>query len=75
MFTDAERAALELTEQGTRMADGAGGVTDEALRDAAELHGADQLAALIAIIAINAANRMGVMNRKAGGGYEVGQLG
>ena len=29
-FTEAERAALELTEQGTRIADAAGGVTDEA---------------------------------------------
>src|SRR6185437_15394663 len=27
VFTDAERAALELTEQGTRIADAAGGVT------------------------------------------------
>src|SRR6266542_7020033 len=30
VFTDAERAALELTEQGTRIADAAGGATDEA---------------------------------------------
>jgi len=28
VFTEAERAALELTEQGTRIADAAGGVTD-----------------------------------------------
>ena len=32
VFTDAERAALELTEQATRIADAAGGVTDEAWR-------------------------------------------
>ena len=31
VFTDAERAALELTEQGTRIADAAGGVSDEVL--------------------------------------------
>ncbi len=31
VFTDAERAALELTEQGTRLADAPGGVTDEVL--------------------------------------------
>ena len=31
VFTDAERAALELAEQGTRIADGAGGVTDDGL--------------------------------------------
>src|SRR6516165_9690992 len=30
VFTEAERAALELTEQGTRIADAAGGVADEA---------------------------------------------
>ena len=30
VFSDAERAALELAEQGTRIADAAGGVTDEA---------------------------------------------
>src|SRR5215831_10064726 len=35
VFTDAERAALELTEQGTRIAD-AGGVTDEAWANAAK---------------------------------------
>src|SRR5579862_8402097 len=28
VFTEAERAALELSEQGTRIADAAGGVTD-----------------------------------------------
>ncbi len=32
VFTEAERAALELTEQGTRIADAAGGVTDDAWR-------------------------------------------
>ncbi len=35
VFSDAERAALELTEQGTRIADGAGGVSDEAWANAA----------------------------------------
>jgi AhpD family alkylhydroperoxidase len=36
VFTDAERAALELTEQGTRIADAAGGVTDDAWANAAK---------------------------------------
>src|ERR1700722_18605230 len=35
VFTDAERAALDLTEQGTRIADAAGGVTDKAWDSAA----------------------------------------
>src|SRR5919112_691364 len=36
VFTDAERAALELAEQGTRIADAAGGVSDEVWQNAAE---------------------------------------
>jgi alkylhydroperoxidase family enzyme len=36
VFTDAERAALELAEQGTRIADAAGGVSDEAWANAAK---------------------------------------
>ena len=47
VFTDAERAALELTEQGTRIADAAGGVTDEAWANAAKHYDEDQLAALV----------------------------
>jgi AhpD family alkylhydroperoxidase len=36
VFTEAERAALELVEQGTRIADAAGGVSDEAWANAAK---------------------------------------
>ncbi|MGX1683068.1 carboxymuconolactone decarboxylase family protein, partial [Streptomyces althioticus] len=36
VFTEAERAALELAEQGTRIADEAGGVIDEAWANAAK---------------------------------------
>src|SRR5580693_9303276 len=58
VFTDAERAALELAEQGTRIADAGAGVTDEAWANAAKHYDDDQLAALIAVIAeINAWNR------------------
>src|SRR3954468_20839177 len=42
VFTDAERAALELAEQGTRIADGAGGVTDRAWANAARHYDEDQ---------------------------------
>lgn len=76
VFTDAERAALELTEQGTRVADAAGGVTDEAWADAARHFDEEQLGALVALIAfINAANRLGVINRQPGGDYQVAQSG
>jgi AhpD family alkylhydroperoxidase len=76
VFTDAERAALELTEQGTRIADAAGGVTDEAWADAAKHHDDEQLAALVCLIAlINAYNRLNVITRQPGGDYQPGQWG
>ncbi|MDT7752625.1 MAG: hypothetical protein QOD96_6287, partial [Pseudonocardiales bacterium] len=62
VFTDAERAALEVTEQGSRIADAAGGVTDEAWANAAKHYNEDQLAALVSNIAlINAFNRLNVI--------------
>ncbi|GGR77401.1 carboxymuconolactone decarboxylase family protein [Streptomyces nojiriensis] len=76
VFTDAERAALELTEQGTRIADAAGGVTDAAWADAAKHYDEDQLAALVTLIAlINAYNRMNVIVQQPAGDYQPGQFG
>jgi AhpD family alkylhydroperoxidase len=76
VFTEAERAALELTEQGTRIADAAGGVTDEAWENAAKHHDEDELAALVSLITlINAFNRASVIVRHRGGDYQVGQFG
>jgi AhpD family alkylhydroperoxidase len=76
VFTDAERAALELTEQGTRIADAAGGVTDEAWANAAKYYDAEQLAALVCTIAsINAYNRFNVILKNQGGDYQPGQWG
>jgi AhpD family alkylhydroperoxidase len=76
VFTDAERAALELTEQGTRIADAAGGVTDEAWANAAKHYDTDQLAALVCTIAfINTWNRLNVISQNQGGDYQPGQWG
>lgn len=76
VFTEAERAALELTEQGTRTADAAGGVTDEAWAAAAGHYDEDQLAALVSTIAvINAFNRLNVLVRQPAGHYEPGMFG
>ncbi|GAA1357792.1 carboxymuconolactone decarboxylase family protein [Streptomyces beijiangensis] len=76
VFTDAERAALELTEQGTRIADAAGGVTDEAWANAAKHYDEDQLAALVSLIAlINAYNRLNVLVQQPAGDYQPGQFG
>ncbi len=75
VFTDAERAALELTEQGTRLAD-SGGVTDEAWANAASHYDQEQLMALVCQIAVvNTFNRTMVITRQPGGDYQPGQLG
>jgi AhpD family alkylhydroperoxidase len=76
VFTDAERAALELCEQGTRIADAAGGVTDDAWGNAAKHFDEDQLAALVFTIAlINAFNRGNVIVQQPAGDYQPGQFG
>jgi AhpD family alkylhydroperoxidase len=76
VFTEAERAALELTEQGTRIADGAGGVTDEAWEHAARHYDEEQLGALVSLIAeINTWNRLNVITRQPAGDYVPGQWG
>ncbi|MGH3298798.1 MAG: carboxymuconolactone decarboxylase family protein [Trebonia sp.] len=76
VFTEEERAALELAEQGTRIADGAGGVSDEAWANAAKYYDADQLGALVCTIAvINAYNRLNVISKNEGGDYQPGQWG
>ncbi|GAA2493811.1 carboxymuconolactone decarboxylase family protein [Streptomyces longisporus] len=76
VFTDAERAALELAEQGTRIADAAGGVTDEAWANAAKHFDEDQLAALVATIAvINMYNRFNVIVQQPAGDYQPGMFG
>jgi AhpD family alkylhydroperoxidase len=74
VFTEAERAALELAEEGTRIADAAGGVTDEAWANAAKHYDEEQLAALVMIISlINVYNRVNVITRQPAGDYEPGQ--
>jgi AhpD family alkylhydroperoxidase len=74
VFSDAERAALELAEQGTRLADASGGVTDAAWANAAEHYDDEQLGALISVIAvINAFNRLNVITRQPAGDYQPGQ--
>ncbi|MFD9895076.1 carboxymuconolactone decarboxylase family protein [Amycolatopsis sp. NPDC059027] len=76
VFTEAERAALELTEEGTRIADTAGGVGDEVWANAAKHYDEDQLVALVSLIAvINTFNRLNVITRQPAGNYQVGQFG
>ncbi|WP_433451142.1 carboxymuconolactone decarboxylase family protein [Streptomyces sp. CA-142005] len=76
VFSEAERAALELAEQGTRIADAAGGVPDEVWANAAEHYDEDQLAALVTLIAlINTYNRINVIVRQPAGDYQPGMFG
>ncbi|WP_062431365.1 carboxymuconolactone decarboxylase family protein [Herbidospora daliensis] len=66
-FTPAERAALALTEEATRLADSTG-VSDEAWGEAAKYFDDAQLAALVVAIAtINAWNRVAVTTHKEPG--------
>ncbi|MFB6508801.1 carboxymuconolactone decarboxylase family protein [Streptomyces virginiae] len=75
VFTEAERAALELAEAGTRTADGAGGVADEVWARAAKHYDEEELNALVLLIAfMNMANRINVITRQPGGDYVAGQF-
>ncbi|PXX66802.1 AhpD family alkylhydroperoxidase [Nocardia tenerifensis] len=75
VFTEAERAALALTEEATRIADGRG-VSDAVWEDARKHYDDDQIAGLIAGIAmINAWNRLNVIAQTPAGDYVPGQWG
>jgi AhpD family alkylhydroperoxidase len=75
VFTEAERAALALAEEGTRVADGVGGVSDEVWESAAKHYDEEQLTALvIAVSFMNAANRMNVITQQPAGDYRPGQF-
>ncbi|WP_243717825.1 carboxymuconolactone decarboxylase family protein [Actinomadura sp. KC345] len=75
VFTEAERAALALAEEGTRLADAHQGVSDETWSRVREHYDEDQTAALVYVVAmINAANRLGVIVHQRGGSYEPGMF-
>jgi len=72
VFSEAERAALGLTEQATRLADSAG-VDDETWAAARKHFEDEELAALIALIGvINSFNRFNVIVRRPAGDYQPG---
>jgi AhpD family alkylhydroperoxidase len=76
VFTDAERAALAFTEEGTRIADGAGGLSDDTWEAARSHFDDNQLAALVSLVAlINTYNRMNAISRMPAGDYEPGKWG
>ena len=76
VFSEAERAALALAEEGTRIADAAGGVPDDVWANAARHFDNEQLGALVSDIAlINLFNRFNVIVKQPAGDYQPGQFG
>jgi AhpD family alkylhydroperoxidase len=75
VFTEAERAALALAEEGTRLADANQGVSEDTWTEVRKHYDDDQIAALVCGIAmINAANRLAVIVHQQGGSYEPGMF-
>ncbi|MGA5342195.1 carboxymuconolactone decarboxylase family protein [Streptomyces griseoincarnatus] len=74
VFSEAERAALALAEEGTRLADAHEGVSDETWA-LVRKHYDDQTAALVCLVGmINAANRLAVITHQKGGAYGTGMF-
>jgi AhpD family alkylhydroperoxidase len=67
-FTDAERAALALTEAGTRLSDRSDPVPDEIWDEAAKHYNEQQLAALVLMIGVtNLFNRVNATTKQVAG--------
>ncbi|MFC9998030.1 carboxymuconolactone decarboxylase family protein [Nocardia sp. NPDC127526] len=74
VFTDAERAALALTDEATRMADKNGAISEDTWAQVRKHYDDDQIGAMISLIAtINAWNRLNVISGMTGGDYQPGQ--
>ncbi|MFC6878978.1 MULTISPECIES: carboxymuconolactone decarboxylase family protein [Actinomadura] len=71
VFTDAERAALALAEEGTLLGDR--GVSDETWAEVRKHYDDDEVGVLVCLVSlINAATRMNVIVHNQGGSYEPG---
>jgi AhpD family alkylhydroperoxidase len=75
VFSEAEQAALALTEEGTRLADAQEGVSDETWARVRGHYDDDQISALVSLVAmINASNRLSVIVNALGGSYQPGMF-
>lgn len=73
VFTEAERAALALAEEGTRLGDQ--GVSDDTWAAVRRHYDDDEVGALVCLVSlINAATRMNVIVHNPGGSYEPGMF-
>jgi AhpD family alkylhydroperoxidase len=69
-YSDAERAALALTEAGSRLSDRADPVPNEVWKEAARHYSETQLSALVMSIGmINLWNRLNAVTRQVGGDF------
>ncbi|NUW31273.1 carboxymuconolactone decarboxylase family protein [Nonomuraea sp. SMC257] len=69
-YTDAERAALELAEASTRLADNADAVSDEVWNNAADHFDEQQLASILLMTAVtNLFNRLNAPIRQVAGSW------
>jgi len=74
-YTDAERAALALTEAATRLADRPDAVPDELWEEVSRQYDEQQLAGLVLLIAsMNAWNRINAVTRQISGAWIGGWL-
>ncbi|MEV6773245.1 carboxymuconolactone decarboxylase family protein [Nocardia sp. NPDC051030] len=74
VFNEAERAALALTEEGTRLADNNQAINEDTWAQVRKNYDDNQIGALISLIAtINAWNRLNVIAGMVGGDYVPGQ--
>ena len=75
VFTEAEQAALALTEEATRLADAHQGVSDETWDKVRKLYDDEQITALVSLVGmINATNRMNVIVHLKGGSFDPAML-
>lgn len=75
VFSEPERAALALAEEGTRLADAATGVSADTWNAVRKHFDDEQVAALITVIAvINAWNRFNIIAGTPAGDYQPGQF-
>jgi AhpD family alkylhydroperoxidase len=75
VFTEAERAALELAEEGTRVADAFTGVSDGVWARAVEHYDQEQLTALVVLVSfMNSVNRLNIITRQPAGTYRPGEF-
>jgi AhpD family alkylhydroperoxidase len=73
VFSEPERAALALAEEGTRLADSHHGVSDETWAGVRKHYDDEQIGALVSLVAmINAWNRLNVIVRNPAGDYQPG---